>query len=514
MVRLVDKRALILDIDPLHHPRNLVDLNGDNRLTKDEFSVAMYLINRTIAGDEIPASLPPSLIPPSMRSEGTSSPTPAPMSPKLLAKFKSPPPPPPKREPSHKRPHTSSVSRTNSTVSNHISRLDDPAPPLPPNPINSPTLPTSVSTSFLSPSHPPEVFSPFEDPADGTSTPRHHSPPRAPPPDHSNNEALEEFKKETSRLTLQVDSLLSQLTAQGGLRDANESLRKERDSLKIQMRDMERTVSEVLSAHDQNGSQEQYIQEIGRLSTELANKEAQHESAQRMLAALTEEDKELRRQLRESQAATAKAKSEVEDLRQNVASHEGQITDLRTRLSDMGRAMAEEPASASDNRELRVLFRDVTRENEKLKGQVRDMQKSMEQLLLSTKLHAQFDEVERENRRLKAHVQELEMLATQLQSSAANDSATQPQQNKQALEEVARENEQLKAQLHTGHRAFAEFQSSSQTSIEELTQKLATMEHENNRLKMEVVNSSSAQGQHQEENVPPPAYDDSFNIPP
>jgi epidermal growth factor receptor substrate 15 len=139
------------------------------------------------------------------------------------------------------------------------------------------------------------------------------------------------------------------------------------------------------------------------------------------------------------------------------------------------------------------------------------MEKSMEQLLLSTtgKSHAKFDEVERENRRLQAHVQELEMLASRLQSPN-NNSTQQQRHHKEALDEAARENEQLKAQLQTGHRAFAEFQASSETKIEELQRKLATMEHENNRLKMEVVASSSEQGQ-EDNSIPPPAYNDSFS---
>ena len=256
--------------------------------------------------------------------------------------------------------------------------------------------------------------------------------------------------------------------------------------------------------NDQNGSEEQYIQEIARLSTELASKEVENESAQRMLAVLTEEDTDLRQHLRELQTAITKAKTEVEDLRQNVASRDGVITELRAQLSDMGKAMAEGPASTSSNRELQVLSRDVARENDRLRSQVRDMQKSMEQLLLSTKSHAKFDEVERENRRLQSHVQELELLATRLQSS--NNST---QGRLQVSDEVARENEQLNNQLQMGHRAFAEFRSSSETTIGELERKLATLEHENNQLKLA---ANSNQGQ-EDNTIPPPAYNDSFVIP-
>ncbi|KAF5391940.1 hypothetical protein D9757_001685 [Collybiopsis confluens] len=46
---------------------DLADLNNDGRLTRDGFAVAMHLIQKKLAGGEIPTSLPPSLVPPSMR---------------------------------------------------------------------------------------------------------------------------------------------------------------------------------------------------------------------------------------------------------------------------------------------------------------------------------------------------------------------------------------------------------------------------------------------------------------
>ncbi|KAG9093030.1 hypothetical protein FS749_015201, partial [Ceratobasidium sp. UAMH 11750] len=47
---------------------DLADLNKDGKLTRDGFAVAMHLINGKLAGREIPAELPPSLIPPSFRA--------------------------------------------------------------------------------------------------------------------------------------------------------------------------------------------------------------------------------------------------------------------------------------------------------------------------------------------------------------------------------------------------------------------------------------------------------------
>ncbi|CAE6413784.1 unnamed protein product [Rhizoctonia solani] len=46
---------------------DLSDINNDGRLTRDEFAVAMHLINGKLAGRELPTELAPSLIPPSFR---------------------------------------------------------------------------------------------------------------------------------------------------------------------------------------------------------------------------------------------------------------------------------------------------------------------------------------------------------------------------------------------------------------------------------------------------------------
>lgn len=327
-----------------------------------------------------------------------------------------------------------------------------------------------------------------------------------------NNDALEEFKKETARLSAQVESLLSQLTAQNKLRDSNENLRNENDTLKSELRDMERTVSEVLSANDLNGSQEQLTQEITRLNAELANKESQAENSERMLASLTQDHEELRSSLREAQAATVKAKAEADELRQTVATHEEEIKDLTGRLADMSNAMAE-PNPAANNRQLRLVFKDVTKENEKLKGEVRDMQKSMEQLLLSTKFHAQYDELDRENRRLKQHIQELEIIATTSESSQHANGRSQSHSQKRSVESLTRENDQLKSQLRDGQRAFADFRSTSETKAVEMQQQIDSLTHENNRLKIDVQSSRATRPQ-EDNNVPPPAYDDSFVVPP
>ncbi|KAF8950785.1 hypothetical protein BDZ97DRAFT_1892340 [Flammula alnicola] len=507
----------------LGHIWMLADLNKDNRLTADEFAILSHLLRQRSAGEPVPQTLPPSLIPPSLRSWALSNMSSAPVSPIQKAK---PPPPPPKKDrasmfiPNGHVLRAQSSSAALSTVFPDSKYSTPLSPPLSPTPsIHRPRASSSVAPmSFLTSPKPKsrsssrELLSPFEDPAaelHNFSLSRHNTPPLSPrPPESASNEALEGFKKETARLSLQVESLLSQLTEQSRLRDGNEALRRENESLKSQLHDMERTVSEVLSANDRLGSQDEYIEEIGRLTAELATKDTQSENSERMVAMLREDEQELRASLRESQAATAKAKNEAEELRKTVSTQSEEIKELNGRVADMSKAMSE-PTSTTNNRELRVLLRDATRENESLKGQLRDTQKSMEQLLLSSKGPTQLDELRRENRRLKEQIQELELIATTVQSSSM------PSSSSRSTESLTRENEHLRQQLRDGQRTFADFRSTNETKFVEMRQQIDSLTHENNRLKIDVNASRRRQPQTQEDNsVPPPAYDDSFVIPP
>ncbi|WVQ76203.1 hypothetical protein IAR50_005867 [Cryptococcus sp. DSM 104548] len=56
-----------LDEGTLANIWDLADIRQEGKLTRDEFAVAMHLINAKLAGQETPATLPMSLIPPSLR---------------------------------------------------------------------------------------------------------------------------------------------------------------------------------------------------------------------------------------------------------------------------------------------------------------------------------------------------------------------------------------------------------------------------------------------------------------
>ena len=304
-------------------------------------------------------------------------------------------------------------------------------------------------------------------------------------------------------MQLIIDNLRSQLLEQGQLREANTTMDKENKSLKSQLRDMERTVSDMLSANDRLGSQEQYVSEIGRLTAEVEAKDAEVASSKRVLDVLKQEEQGLRSSLREFQAAAAKSQTDADDLRTASDAQKAEIEELKSRLADMSRAMSE-PSSTTNNRELRVLLRDATKDNDRLKSKLRETETSMEQLLLSGRRTTQMDELQRENRRLNETIQEMNLIAMTVQSS----SATSP-----ALETTTRENEQLKDQLKEDRRVLAELRQENEAKLVAMQQRVDSLTHENRLLKIE-ASARQSRPRTQEDSVPPPAYDDSFVLPP
>ncbi|PVG02985.1 hypothetical protein CPB86DRAFT_793911 [Serendipita vermifera] len=60
--------------DTLARVWDLADMRNDGRLTKDTFAVAMHLINGVLEGKDLPATLAPTLVPPSLRTQSAFNP--------------------------------------------------------------------------------------------------------------------------------------------------------------------------------------------------------------------------------------------------------------------------------------------------------------------------------------------------------------------------------------------------------------------------------------------------------
>ncbi|KAK3900548.1 hypothetical protein C8A05DRAFT_35809 [Staphylotrichum tortipilum] len=104
-----------LSEDALAQIWDLADIRQEGYLTRDEFSVAMYLIRQQRSkGNALPQTLPPNLIPPSMRTQQQQQPA---RPPTATSAFEPPPPPRPQPKPS---------------ALDDLFGLDDIQPPAPP----------------------------------------------------------------------------------------------------------------------------------------------------------------------------------------------------------------------------------------------------------------------------------------------------------------------------------------------------------------------------------------------
>ena len=370
-----------------------------------------------------------------------------------------------------------------------------------------------------------EASSPFDD---RPSPPFHPplpvpSPAPAPAPTPSPDPALEQLKNETAQLTNQVQSLLAQLASQTHLSQTVEKLESAKKKLEGNLREMEKTVREVLTDSESVRKRKAESEEaVDRLTVQLAEREAVMDGMERRRVGLEKELGEVRTEMRALQGVNAKLKKEVDDSKEALVKSGQELEEVKRRLVDMGEAMnASSPSSGNGGsggggrgdagrerevRELRMLGKDLTRENERLKAQEREMQKSMEQLLLASRSHARQDALERENRLLKAQVNELEMIATQLQSSISQADGDRAVKE---LEVLAKENERLREKVKEKHRTLGDVRREG----EERRVRLEELERENARLKVEVHHARESGGREEDRSVPPPAYDDAFVIP-
>lgn len=319
---------------------------------------------------------------------------------------------------------------------------------------------------------------------------------------------LEELKTETKTLRRQIDTLLSQLSAQHDLRNQNDDFRSENTRLKSKVADLEASIASVLTQmqNNDNALSEELTKEIERLArrvAELEQTENQLQQTAGILEVSKRDNANMAAQLRDLRSAEVKMKGELEDAKHAMEDFEKESAELKQRLMDMTKVLSG-PANGKggDNaKELRILLADTTRDNQTLRSRMRATEKSMEQLLLSGKNTAQNDELRRQNRELQMQVQELEQIAAQLQSSHEDNHL------QQVLLAVTRENEGMKVRIREMQTSGAQVRSDYDVRVLEMQRKLDELTAENTRLKTEVQESS---GNRHSMDVPPPAYDDSY----
>jgi len=306
-----------------------------------------------------------------------------------------------------------------------------------------------------------------------------------------------------------VDDLSIRLEAQRGLGAENVALKEENLSLSEKLQDMEQTVSQLLQVAERLSTVTRENAVLKGQVAELEPVRTRLEDTLKNLDISTQENKELSTRLwdaRESaEAAATRSADEVGELTRRVESLEEENEGLRSRTAAMERSISRSDppsGSATNMHEMEMLMGDVTLENERVKRQLRRMQRSTTHLMLtSSTAQSVNDDLRRDNQRLAVQVQELEQLTHQLQSSS-EDVVLQ-----RVLRDMTQENEELKARVRdmTGEASRV-----SSGRVQELEREVAGFREEVRRLQGQLQSAAMSGREEEEEDssVPPPAYDD------
>ena len=314
------------------------------------------------------------------------------------------------------------------------------------------------------------------------------------------------LEREKSALKSKVDDLSIRLEAQQGLRAENVALKEENLSLSEKLQDMEQTVSQLLQVAERLST---ITRENAVLTGQVAELEPIRTRLEETLQSLetsTQENKELSTRLwdaRESaEAAATRSAEQIEELTRRVEQLEEENEGLRGRAVLMERSISqsEPPGSATNMHEMEILMGDVTLENERVKRQLRRMQRSTAHLMLtSSTAQSVNDDLRRENQRLAVQVQELEQLTNQMQSSS-DDGMLQ-----RVLRDMTQENEDLKARVRDMREEASRVSSSR---VQELETEVAGFREEVRRLQTQLQSAAmSGPSEEEDSSVPPPAYD-------
>ncbi|OBZ75406.1 EH domain-containing and endocytosis protein 1 [Grifola frondosa] len=278
--------------DVLAQVWDLADLNNDGRLTRDGFAVAMHLIQRKLTGKDIPASLPPTLIPPSMRAAGAGS-----------------------------------VA---------------PSQPAVPEPIRDLLWDDSPPASATAPTHPPPTFSPQ---VTGSISPR-PTPVLSSPPQRAQSVTFADtFTGSPFNVTAPAvvhRDLLGDdevpAASSPPLHDQSAEIGNVKNQLSSTMRSLEASTSERASLERQLAEQ---AAQLSALQTQLSSAKAAYETETRLLATLRERFVAQTVDIQKAREELIRGESDLSAVRMEKSETEGSLLRDKEEVRELNRKMAE-----------------------------------------------------------------------------------------------------------------------------------------------------------------------------
>ncbi|KDR81377.1 hypothetical protein GALMADRAFT_239245 [Galerina marginata CBS 339.88] len=273
---------------------DLADIHNDGRLTRDGFAIAMHLIQKKLTGKEIPPTLPPSLVPPSLRDGRGSAPAVSPFSP-LHAQPQQPEP------------------------AVDLFSFDDTPPPsaITPQPTN--VMPALKNQSTGTPSGFPPIPNQRIREADPFTASPFHTPPR------------QDLLSDDDMHVAASPPLQDQSAEIGNLKNQLQSTNKSLSNVKEERETLERTLAEQASL-------------LSTIQTQLSSAKAAYETETNLLASFKERRATQVADIQKTKEELIRAESDLSAVRVEKAEIEGaflrdkeEARDLHKRMVEAGR---------------------------------------------------------------------------------------------------------------------------------------------------------------------------------
>jgi len=316
---------------------------------------------------------------------------------------------------------------------------------------------------------------------------------------HFDEETLSELREESKQLRGQLEELMGQLKEQNQYREKNSLLREDNKRLKRRLQEMDQAVNQVMAANEGVDRTAELSQEVTRLTQLLITHEHTEKELHETLnsvAELSQENGQLKQRYGDLKAEKISLEKELVDVGSRMQNLRSEKNSISTRLAEMEKLLVDPQTKGSSRWELQMLLKDVTRENEELKTRERDIQAQMSTILLTNQNYFQLDDLKHANSRLKLQVSELEEVVRGMQASSSDNVL------RRRINELEREKEVLHAQVSEMTRRVSGAEELSERRIGELQSRVR---------ELELMNQSLChQGPSADENVPPPAYEETI----
>lgn len=362
---------------------DLADINSEGQLSRDEFAVAMYLIRQQRKGDQLPTTLPPQLIPPSLRTAANQAPIAAPQPPVPTARpapksaaedlfgldaFTAPAPAPQQLQTSTGGSNTFGKPFDNDPFASKTASPTSPHPFQP-----APRNPASTFKPFLPSSSFGQTLTSHSTGQSGTSGIQSRNVPSA-MDDLLGGESDAEINKKLTQDATELANMSNQMTT---LRNQMQEVQSKKgtteadlNSVTTQKRDLELRLSQFKTQYEQE------VKAVKTLEDRLASSRNETRKLQQDLAMIEGTYQDLQTQHRQVGGALETDQRENNTLKERIRQINAEIAQLRPQLDKMRNDARQQKGMVAINKK-QLATNEA--EHDKIKNEINDLTKTQEE---------------------------------------------------------------------------------------------------------------------------------------